>query len=208
MRYLLGLDVSTTGSKALLIDDSGAVIASHTTPHPSSQPKPLWSEQNPAEWWSGMVTSIRAALGHVQAGDTIAGIGLTGQMHGLVCLDASGTVLRPAILWNDQRTQPQCDAITQTIGAKRLIQLTGNRALTGFTAPKVVWVRENEPDVYAKIAHILLPKDYIRFRLTGEYKTDMAGRGGHPAVGRRQPPLVRRSARRAPDSRGLAAAGP
>jgi xylulokinase len=177
MRYLLGLDVSTTGSKALLIDETGAVVASHTTPHPISQPKPLWSEQNPADWWAGMAASIRAALATVNAVD-IQAIGLTGQMHGLVCLDANGNVLRPSILWNDQRTQAECDEITATIGAKRLIQLTGNRALTGFTAPKILWVRRHEPDVYARIAHILLPKDYIRFELTGEYKTDMAGAAG------------------------------
>ncbi|NDJ77284.1 MAG: xylulokinase [Chloroflexi bacterium] len=178
MQYLLGLDVSTTGSKALLIDETGAVVASHTTPHDLSQPFPLWSEQNPADWWSGMVRSIRAVLNQIDDPGAIVGIGLTGQMHGLVCLDAAGTVLRPAMLWNDQRTGAECDTITQTIGAERLIQLTGNQALTGFTAPKILWVREHEPDVYGQIAHILLPKDYIRFMLTGEYKTDLAGAAG------------------------------
>jgi xylulokinase len=178
MRYLLGLDVSTTGSKALLIDENGAVIASHSTPHPLSQPRPLWSEQDPADWWHGMTESIRAALAHIADPGEIVGIGLTGQMHGLVCLDADGNVLRPAILWNDQRTQAECDAMTATIGAGRLIQLTGNRALTGFTAPKILWVRNHEPDVYAQIAHILLPKDYIRYRLTGDTHTDMAGAAG------------------------------
>jgi xylulokinase len=178
MRYLLGLDVSTTGSKALLIDERGAVCASHTTPHPSHQPRPLWSEQDPADWWSGIVQSIRAALAEIDDPGAIQAIGLTGQMHGLVCLDAEGNVLRPAILWNDQRTQAECDEITETIGARRLIELTGNRALTGFTAPKILWVRKHEPDVYAKIAHILLPKDFIRFKLTGEYATDLAGAAG------------------------------
>jgi len=178
MPYLLGLDVSTTGSKALLIDERGDVVASETTPHPISHPKPLWSEQNPADWWSGMVESIRAALGQIDDPGAVRAIGLTGQMHGLVCLDADGNVLRPAILWNDQRTQAQCDWITRTIGAQRLIELTGNRALTGFTAPKIIWVRENEPEVYARTAHILLPKDYIRFKLTGEYDTDLAGASG------------------------------
>ena len=178
MRYLLGLDVSTTGSKALLIDERGAVCASHTTPHPSHQPRPLWSEQDPADWWSGMAQSIRAALAEIDDPGAIQAIGLTGQMHGLVCLDAEGNVLRPAILWNDQRTQAECDEITETIGARRLIELTGNRALTGFTAPKILWVRKHEPDVYAKIAHILLPKDFIRFKLTGEYATDLAGAAG------------------------------
>lgn len=178
MRYLLGLDVSTTGSKALLIDETGAVVASHTTPHDLSQPKPLWSEQDPADWWDGMVRSIRAVLEQIDDPGAIPAIGLTGQMHGLVCLDTAGEVLRPAILWNDQRTGAQCDAMTEIIGAQRLIQLTGNRALTGFTAPKILWVREHEPAVYARIAHILLPKDYIRFRLTGDCATDMAGAAG------------------------------
>ncbi|MBP8972267.1 MAG: xylulokinase [Anaerolineae bacterium] len=178
MRTLLGLDVSTTGSKALLIDERGEVIASHTTPHPISQPFPLWSEQDPADWWNGMVASIRAVLAQTGAADTIQAIGLTGQMHGLVCLDERDEVLRPAILWNDQRTQAQCDAITATIGPSRLIQLTGNRALTGFTAPKILWVREHEPEIYARIRHILLPKDFIRFKLTGDHHTDLAGASG------------------------------
>ncbi len=178
MRYLLGLDISTTGAKALLIDDQGAVIASRTTPQPISTPKPLWSEQNPADWWDGMAAAIRAVLAETGAAADVVAIGLTGQMHGLVCLDANGQVLRPSILWNDQRTQAECDAITAKIGARRLIELTGNRALTGFTAPKILWVRNHEPDVYARIAHVLLPKDYIRFRLTGAYATDLADGSG------------------------------
>lgn len=178
MRYLLGLDVSTTGSKALVIDEAGAVVASHTTPHASQQPRPLWSEQVPADWWAGMASAIRAALAEIDDPGAIQAIGLTGQMHGLVCLDTGGNVLRPAILWNDQRTQAECNEITETIGAQRLIALTGNRALTGFTAPKILWVRAHEPHVYAQIAHILLPKDYIRFKLTGEYATDLAGASG------------------------------
>ncbi len=178
MRYLLGLDVSTTGSKALLIDERGEVVASQTTPHPLSQPYPLWSEQDPADWWNGIVTSIRAVLEQTGAAEQVVAIGLTGQMHGLVCLDANNEVLRPAILWNDQRTQAECDEITVTVGPQRLIQLTGNRALTGFTAPKILWVRKHEPEVYARIAHVLLPKDYIRFKLTGEHDTDLAGASG------------------------------
>lgn len=178
MRYLLGLDVSTTGSKALLIDETGVVIASHTTPNPISQPQPLWSEQAPADWWQGIQQSIKTVVQHIADAGAIQAIGLTGQMHGLVCLDEQGAVLRPSILWNDQRTQAECDWITETIGEKRLIQLTGNRALTGFTAPKIIWVRNHEPDVYAQIAHILLPKDYVRFKLTGDYATDLAGAAG------------------------------
>jgi xylulokinase len=178
MDYLLGLDVSTTGAKALLIDQNGGVVASHTTPHPSSQPYPLWSEQSPADWWAGIVASIQAVLAKTGAADSIRAIGLTGQMHGLVCLDAQGAVLRPAILWNDQRTQAECDEIMATVGAQRFIQLTGNRALTGFTAPKILWVRKHEPEVYARIAHILLPKDYLRFKLTGDYACDLADGAG------------------------------
>jgi xylulokinase len=178
MRHLLGLDISTTGAKALLIDERGAVVASHTTAQSLSVPQPLWSEQNPDDWWSGMVASIRKVLEQTGAKESIVALGLTGQMHGLVCLDSTGRVLRPAMLWNDQRTQTECDAITETIGEKRLITLTGNRALTGFTAPKILWVRNHEPEIYDQIAHILLPKDYIRFRLTGAYATDLAGASG------------------------------
>jgi xylulokinase len=178
MDYLLGLDISTTGAKALLIDSHGGVVASHSTAQSAEAPYPLWSEQSPQMWWDNMAASIRAVLEDTGKGDQIVAVGLTGQMHGLVCLDAAGNVLRPAILWNDQRTQAECDWITETVGAERLIQLTGNRALTGFTAPKIVWVRKNEPEVYTKIAHVLLPKDYIRFKLTGDYKTDLAGAAG------------------------------
>lgn len=179
MAYLLGLDISTTGAKALIIAEDGSVIASHTTPQPISNPKPLWSEQDPHDWWDGIVASIRAVLSASNvAADAIRAIGLTGQMHGLVLQDTGGKVLRPAILWNDQRTQAQCDWMTERIGFARLIQLTGNRALTGFTAPKILWVREHEPDVYARAAHILLPKDYIRYRLTGDYAMDLSDAAG------------------------------
>ncbi|MEL6407166.1 MAG: xylulokinase [Chloroflexota bacterium] len=177
--YVMGIDISTTGAKALIVDAEGNVVASHNTPQSLSQPKPLWSEQNPADWWAGIQQSIQGALQTSGlSGDAIDAIGLTGQMHGLVILDSAGEVLRPSILWNDQRTQAQCDSMTETIGFERLIQLTGNRALTGFTAPKLLWVRDNEPDVYAKIAQVLLPKDYIRYQLTGEYATDLAGAAG------------------------------
>jgi xylulokinase len=178
-KLLLGLDISTTGAKALLIDPDGNVVSSASNPLALSTPRPLWSEQNPADWWAGMAASIREALaGAGRSGEDVLAIGLTGQMHGLVLLDESGEVLRPAILWNDQRTGPQCDEIRERIGKARLIQITGNDALTGFTAPKVLWVAENEPEVYAKARHILLPKDYIRFKLTGEYAMDRAGGAG------------------------------
>ena len=179
MPYLMGLDISTTGAKALIIDENGAVIAVANAPQPISQPKPLWSEQNPSDWWDGISTSIRRALAESGLrGDDISAIGLTGQMHGLVLLDANGDVLRPSILWNDQRTQAQCDAMTEVVGADRLLELTGNPALTGFTAPKILWVRDHEPEVYAKAAQVLLPKDYIRYKLTDTYATDLAGAAG------------------------------
>jgi xylulokinase len=179
MTYLLGLDISTTGAKALIINEKGEVVASHTTPQPISTPKPQWSEQNPSDWWEGIAASIRAALEAANLrGDDIACVGLTGQMHGLVLQDAAGEVLRPAILWNDQRTGPQCDEINQIVGEKRLVELTGNRVLAGFTATKIMWVRENEPDVYARGAHFLLPKDYIRYKLTGEYAMDLGDASG------------------------------
>jgi xylulokinase len=180
MSYLLGIDVSTTGAKALLIDEQGTVAASHTTEYPLSTPKPLWSEQDPADWWNGACASIKAALSEAHiAGEAVSAIGLTGQMHGLVMLDKSDQVLRPAILWNDQRTGAQCEAITAKVGGlDRLLQLTGNQVLPGFTAPKIVWVRENEPDVYERTTHILLPKDYVRFRLTGEFATEVSDASG------------------------------
>jgi xylulokinase len=178
-KLLLGIDVSTTGAKALLINQQGKVVNSATTPLSLSTPKPLWSEQNPEDWWVGIAHSIRQALeaANAEGGDVLA-IGLTGQMHGLVLLDDQGEVLRPAILWNDQRTGPQCDTIRARLGKDQLIQITGNDALTGFTAPKILWVQEEEPEIYAKARHILLPKDYIRYKLTGKFAIDKAGGAG------------------------------
>jgi xylulokinase len=178
-QYFLGIDTSTTSSKALLIDERGDVIAVASSPHTLQTPRPLWSEQNPQEWWNAAVMSIRAVFGKAGISrESIGAVGLTGQMHGLVLLDEVGNVLRPAILWNDQRTQSQCDEIHQRIGRERFIQITGNVALTGFTAPKILWVKENEPDVYAKAKHVLLPKDYVRYKLTGEYAMDKADGAG------------------------------
>lgn len=177
--FFMGIDVSTTSSKALLINTSGAVVAVAASPHTLSTPRPLWSEQDPHEWWQATVKSIRSVL-QASAIDpaAIKGIGLTGQMHGLVLLDESGKVLRPAILWNDQRTQDQCDKIHRIIGKEHLIQVSGNVALTGFTAPKILWVAEHEPEIFARVRHVLLPKDYIRYRLTGEYAMDKADGSG------------------------------
>jgi len=177
--FFLGIDTSTTSSKALLMDERGEVNAVASAPHTLQTPKPLWSEQDPLEWWEAASASIRLVLERAGIdGERIAAIGLTGQMHGLVLLDEAGNVLRPAILWNDQRTQSQCDEIHQRIGRENFIQITGNLALPGFTAPKILWVKENEPDVYAKARHVLLPKDYIRYRLTGEYAMDKADGAG------------------------------
>ena len=177
--YFLGIDVSTTGSKALLVDESGAVAGTAAAPHTLQTPRPLWSEQDPREWWQASATAVRAVLQQVGvSGESVLAVGLTGQMHGLVLLDAQGQVLRPAILWNDQRTQAQCDEIHRRIGREKFIQITGNVALTGFTAPKILWVQENEPEVYAKARHVLLPKDYIRYQLTGEYAMDKADGSG------------------------------
>lgn len=177
--YFLGVDVSTTATKALLADSGGQVVVVSATEYPFETPRPLWSEQHPGLWWDGAQKSIRAVL--EQSGidpAQVGGVGLTGQMHGLVLLDEAGEVLRPSILWNDQRTQAQCDEIHARIGRERFIQITGNVALTGFTAPKILWVKQNEPDVYAKAAHILLPKDYVRYKLTGEFGMDKADGAG------------------------------
>ncbi len=177
--YFMGLDLSTTAAKALLIDEGGAVLGSAAAPLTLQTPRPLWSEQDPLAWWEGMAGSIRRLLAEtgIPAG-SVAAIGLTGQMHGLVLLDEQGRVLRPAILWNDQRTGRQCDTLRARLGRSRLIQITGNDALTGFTAPKLLWVQEEEPEIYAQARHILLPKDYIRWQLTGEYALDKADGSG------------------------------
>jgi xylulokinase len=179
MAYFLGLDVSTTSSKALLIDQDGAVLGTASSAHTLSSPKPLWSEQDPTEWWQAVINSIQTVISQtgVQPGE-IEAVGLTGQMHGLVLLNEEGQVLRPAILWNDQRCQAQCDEIHNRIGKERFIQISGNVALTGFTAPKILWVAENEPEVYAKARHVLLPKDYIRYKLTDELAMDKADGSG------------------------------
>ena len=178
-RLFLGIDVSTTGAKALLIDEQGGVAASATTPLRLSTPRPLWSEQDPHDWWQGSAASIRKALAEAGAtGADVAAVGLTGQMHGLVLLDAERNVLRPAILWNDQRTASECEEIHARVGRAALVREVGNVALTGFTAPKILWVRNHEPEVYAKAKLVLLPKDYVRLRLTGEAAMDKADGSG------------------------------
>jgi xylulokinase len=167
---LIGLDVGTSGVKAIALSEDGAVVASVEEGYPLSTPRPGWAEQDPADWWR----AAEMCLAKLPDGP----IGLSGQMHGLVALDANEHVLRPAILWNDQRTAAECAEIEERVGLERLIALTGNRALTGFTAPKLLWLRHNEPDVYARIAHVLLPKEYVRLKLTGQRAIDVADASG------------------------------
>ena len=179
MRYVLGIDTSTTATKAVLVAEDGSVAGIGSSEYGYEVPKPLWTEQSPSLWWDGTITAIRSVLASTgTSGDDISAIGLTGQMHGLVLLDAANEVLRPAILWNDQRTAAECDAIRAAVGPERLIEITGNDALTGFTAPKLVWVRDHEPDVWARVAHVLLPKDFVRLRLTGDHAIDKADGAG------------------------------
>jgi xylulokinase len=170
---LVGIDVGTTGVKAVAISPEGEVLARAERGYPLSTPRPGWSEQDPEDWWR----ATEAALAELDVGE-IAGIGFSGQMHGLVVLDDAGRALRPAILWNDQRTAAECAEIEERVGLERLIALTGNRALTGFTAPKLLWLRHNEPETYSRIRHVLLPKDYVRLRLTGERAIDAADASG------------------------------
>ncbi len=179
MGVVLGIDVSTTATKAILVDEAGGVAGIGVSEYGFSQPRPLWSEQDPDLWWRGAVEAIGRALGAAGLeGSSVEAVGLTGQMHGAVLLDEAGIPLRPAILWNDQRTGAECDAIRATIGPRRLVEITGNDALTGFTAPKLLWVRDHEPEIWARVAHILLPKDFLRLRLTGQYALDRAGGSG------------------------------
>ncbi len=172
---VFGLDVGTSGVKGLALDADGGVVAAADAAYSLSTPRPGWAEQDPEDWWraaEAVLAQLRAAAGPPQ------GIGLSGQMHGLVALDSDDRVLRPAIIWNDQRTGAECSEIEATLGLARLTALTGNRALTSFTAPKLLWLRHHEPDVFARIARIALPKDYVRLRLCGEHATDVADASG------------------------------
>lgn len=179
MKYTLGIDVGTSGTKTVLFDTNGHKIASHTIEYPMYQPKNGWAEQEPADWWNAVQGTIKETVtkSGVDKAD-IVGIGISGQMHGLVMLDADNNVLRPSIIWCDQRTGEECEDIERLVGKKRLIEITANPALTGFTASKIMWVKKHEPEVYAKCAHILLPKDYIRLMLTGEYATEVSDASG------------------------------
>ncbi len=178
--YLLGIDLGTTGVKSLVLDGDGTVVGTATAGLTLSTPRPGWSEQDPADWWDAMCASVRMALDRTGLRPRdIAGVGISGQMHGAVLLDHAGVPVRPCILWNDQRSAPQCDEITRRAGGRtRLLELVANPALAGFTAPKLLWVREHEPEAWARVATVLLPKDYLVYRLTGEFGTEVSDAAG------------------------------
>lgn len=179
MTCFLGIDVGTSGVKSLLMDESGRVLCSKSESYEVDIPQNGWAEQHPDMWWNAVVNTVRALLADGKVNrDDIKAAGLTGQMHGLVMLDKDGKVLRPALLWCDQRTGEECREITEAVGAERLIELTANPALTGFTAPKILWVRKHEPELFAKCTAVMLPKDYIRFRLTGDNSGDLSDASG------------------------------
>lgn len=179
MEYLLGIDIGTSGTKTVLFDTNGAVIASCTVEYPMQQPQNGWAEQNPDDWWNAVCRGIQAVLKQSAIdAKSIRGIGLSGQMHSLVMLDEENNVLRPAILWCDQRTAAECEEIYERVGKERYIEIIANPALTGFTAGKILWVRNHEPEIYSKCRHILLAKDYVRFRLCGVYATEVSDASG------------------------------
>jgi len=175
---ILGIDVGTSGCKALLMDEKGKILATATEEYPLYAPKPLWSEQNPEDWWRGTCRTVRSVLAQLP-GETVCAVGLSGQMHGMVALDEKGKVIRPAILWNDQRTAAECAEITEAAGGlEGLLSLTNNQMLTGFTGGKILWLKKHEPENFAKARVILNPKDYIRYRLTGAYATEVSDASG------------------------------
>jgi xylulokinase len=179
MSFLLGIDIGTSGTKTVLFDEVGNTIASSLKEYPLYQPHSLWAEQRPEDWWDAVASTIKDVIVKSGISNTeIKGLGISGQMHGLVLLDKAGKVLRPSIIWCDQRTQEECDDITSIIGRDRLIEITANPALTGFTASKIMWVKKHEPEIYAKTAKILLPKDYVRYMLTGEFAAEVSDASG------------------------------
>jgi xylulokinase len=179
MKYLLGIDLGTSGTRSVLFDLDGRALLSKTVEYSLSQPHNGWAEQEPEDWWKAAVTTISGVVKEsgVTPGDIIS-LGISGQMHGLVMLDENGSVLRPSIIWADQRTGEECADITRLVGYDRLISITANPALTGFTASKILWVRKHEPDVYKRCRHILLPKDYLRYKLTGDFATEVSDASG------------------------------
>ncbi len=177
MALLIGIDIGTSGTKAIAVDETGHLVASASAEYELLTPRPLWAEQRPHDWWKATCLVCQQIVAQVGA-ENIASVGLSGQMHGLVMLDKGGQVLRDAILWCDGRTQAQCDQITSLVGRETLVAETANPVLTGFTAPKILWVRQHEPQVAERAAMHLLPKDYIRFELTGEYATEVSDASG------------------------------
>jgi len=180
MAAFLGIDIGTSGTKTLVMCEDGGILATATAEYPLATPRPGWSEQNPADWWAASVATVRKVMktARLRAGD-ITGIGLSGQMHGSVFLDRSGTVIRPALLWNDQRTARECEEIERCAGGrKKLIRMVANPALTGFTAPKILWLRNHEERSFDRTKQVLLPKDYVRYRLTGEFATEVSDASG------------------------------
>ncbi len=178
--WFLGMDIGTSGTRAVIINEQGHIVSSASEEHaPFQTPHPGWAEQDPEDWWRAAVVAIRAALAAApEPRQPVAGVGLTGQMHGAVLLDAAGRVLRPSLIWCDTRTQPECDWLHEQIGYERLIELTCNPALPNFTLTKLLWVKRHQPEIFARTAHILCPKDYIRFRLTGAYAIDVQEASG------------------------------
>lgn len=179
MRYLIGVDLGTSATKTVLFDEEGQIIASAAKEYPLSQPENGWAEQDPYDWADATEETIRSVLKVSEvAPEDVKGIGISGQMHGLVMLDEQNEVIRPSIIWCDQRTGEECKEITRRVGLDRLMAITANPALTGFTASKILWVRNHEPKNYARCRHILLPKDYVRFTMTGDYATDVSDASG------------------------------
>jgi xylulokinase len=176
----LGIDIGTGSSRALLVDERGAVRAGCSAPHEDMRmERPLWAEQSPANWWDAAVKAIRGALAQAGvSGSQVKGVGLSGQMHGLVILDAAGNVIRPSLIWCDQRSQPQVDAVNARLGRQNVLKFIANPVLTGFTLPKLLWVRDNEPRNFERVRKMLLPKDYVRYRLTGEFATEVSDASG------------------------------
>ncbi|KLU62269.1 xylulose kinase [Peptococcaceae bacterium CEB3] len=179
-RYVIGIDIGTSGCKSIIVDETGRIVATYTVGYSLYAPRTGWMEQNPEDWWNAVIYSVGEVLKESQIDkNLLAGIGLSGQMHGLVALDGNDNVLRPAILWNDQRTTKQCEYITDAVGGMgKLLSLTNNPELTGYTAGKILWLREEEPEVYEKVKRCLNPKDYIRYKLTSEFATDVSDASG------------------------------
>ena len=199
MSVYLGIDIGTSGTKTLAINAKGKILGQALATYPSYHPKPLWSEQDPEDWWQATVKTVRAVVKQAKLKPAdVKAIGLSGQMHGSVFLDKKGNVVRRALLWNDQRTAAECEEIEQRAGGRKaLIGMVANPALTGFTAPKILWLRNHEPKNFAKVTKVLLPKDDVRRRLTGEFATEVSDASGMLLLGRGEARVVEAAAREA-----------